>query len=204
MVDCFKLKMNICKIYILIFLFAFIYFPSKVDAQLYARYEIINGDTVPIFDLPLIKVGGEFSKKPVFKNKRQSYKYRKLTAYVKKVYPYANLASQKLNECEEKIKNNPEERKKAMRNAEKELRKKYGKAMKRLTVTQGKILLLLIDRQTGFTTFELVQELRGDFSASMYQGLALLFGSTLKMNYDPRGEHWMIEDIVMKIEKGIL
>ena len=146
----------------------------------------------------------EFSKKPVFKNKRQSYKYRKLTAYVKKVYPYANLASQKLNECEEKIKNNPEERKKAMRNAEKDLRKKYGKAMKRLTVTQGKILLLLIDRQTGFTTFELVQELRGDFSASMYQGLALLFGSTLKMNYDPRGEHWMIEDIVMKIEKGIL
>ena len=91
-----------------------------------------------------------------------------------------------------------------MRNAEKELRKKYGKAMKRLTVTQGKILLLLIDRQTGFTTFELVQELRGNFSASMYQGLALLFGSTLKMNYDPKSEHWMIEDIVKKIEKGIL
>jgi len=203
-VDCFKLKMGSFKIYILIFLFAFTCLPSKVNAQVYTRYEIINGDTVPIFDLPTITVGKDYSKKPAFKNKRQSYKYRKLTAYVKKVYPYANLASQKLNECEEKIKNNPEERKKAMRNAEKELRKKYGKAMKRLTVTQGKILLLLIDRQTGFTTFELVQELRGDFSASMYQGLALLFGSTLKINYDPKGEHWMIEDIVTKIEKGIL
>ncbi len=77
-------------------------------------------------------------------------------------------------------------------------------ALKGLTVTQGKILLLLIDRQTGFTTFELVKELRGSFNASMYQGLAILFGHSLKLNYEPRGKHWMIEDIVRKIELGIL
>lgn len=127
-----------------------------------------------------------------------------MTRYVKKVYPYAQLASQKLIECEAEIKRDPESRKKAMKKVEKALRKKYGKAMKGLTVTQGKILLLLIDRQTGLTTFELVQELRGNFNASMYQGLAILFGHSLKLNYEPRGKHWMIEDIARKIELGIL
>jgi transposase len=91
-----------------------------------------------------------------------------------------------------------------MRKVEKALRKKYGNAMKKLTVSQGKLLLLLIDRQTGFTTYELVQELRGNFNASMYQGLAILFGHSLKLNYEPKGKHWMIEDIVRKIELGII
>ena len=127
-----------------------------------------------------------------------------MKAYVKKVYPYAELASQKLIECEAEIKKDPESRKKAMRKVEKALRKRYGKAMKKLTVTQGKILLLLIDRQTGLTTFELVKELRGSFNASMYQGLAVLFGHSLKLNYEPKGKHWMIEDIVRKIELGII
>lgn len=175
------------------------------QSQLYTRYVIVNGDTVPVYDLPTVTVGGgALAKAPTFKNKRQQHKYTRLVRYVKKVYPYARLASQKLNECEASIQNDPESRKKAMRNAERALRKKYGSAMKKLTVTQGKLLLLLIDRETGFTTFELVKELRGGFNASMYQGLAVLFGHNLKMNYDAKGEHWMIEDIVKRVEKGLI
>ena len=189
----------------IVFVVVFILLYSAVSAQSYLRYKVINGDTVAVCDLSVVTVGGrDYSKPPKFKSKRQSYKYRKMTRYVKKVYPYAQLASQKLIECEAEIQRNPESRKKAMKKVEKALRKKYGKAMKGLTVTQGKILLLLIDRQTGFTTFELVQELRGNFNASMYQGLAILFGHSLKLNYEPRGKHWMIEDIVRKIELGIL
>lgn len=187
----------------LIVIFVSIY--CGVSAQNFLRYKVIKGDTVPVCDLSAVTVGGiDYSKSPKFRTKRQSYKYRKMTRYVKKVYPYAQLASQKLIECEAEIKKNPESRKKAMKKMEKALRKKYGKAMKSLTVTQGKILFLLIDRQTGFTTFELVQELRGNFNASMYQGLAILFGHSLKLNYEPRGKHWMIEDIARKIELGIL
>ena len=189
----------------IVFVVVFILLYSVASAQSYLRYKVIDGDTIAICDLSAVTVGGrDYSKPPKFKSKRQSYKYRKMTRYVKKVYPYAQLASQKLIECEAEIQRNPESRKKAMKKVEKALRKKYGKAMRGLTVTQGKILLLLIDRQTGFTTFELVRELRGNFNASMYQGLAILFGHSLKLNYEPRGKHWMIEDIVRKIELGIL
>lgn len=180
-------------------------FAYESNAQVYTRYVVVSGDTVPIFDLPIVTVGtGSLAKAPTFKNKREQQKYTRLVRYVKKVYPYAKLASQKLNECEASIQNDPNSRKKAMRNAERALRKRYGSAMKKLTVTQGKLLLLLIDRETGFTTFELVKELRGGFNASMYQGLAVLFGHNLKMNYDAKGEHWMIEDIVKRVEKGLI
>lgn len=200
----FLFQMNNLGVKIMWF-FIFVLIANNIQAQSYLRYKIIGSDTVAVCDLSVVTiVGKDYSNPPNFKNKRESYKYRKMTRYVKKVYPYARLASLKLIECEDEIKSNPESRKKAMRKVEKALRKKYGNAMRDLTVSQGKLLLLLIDRQTGFTTFELVQELRGNFNASMYQGLAILFGHSLKLNYEPRGKHWMIEDIVNKIELGII
>lgn len=164
----------------------------------------MNGDSIPVIDLPAIEIGQDYSKVPEFRNKRESRKYKKLKRYVKKVYPYAQLASQKLNECYLEINADSTVKKKAMKKVEKALKAEYGEELKKLTMTQGKILLLLIDRQTGNTTFELVKELRGGFSASMYQGVARIFGSSLKVNYDPKGKDWMIEDIVQKIEKGII
>ncbi len=175
------------------------------SAQSYNRFVIINGDSVPIVDLPPVIVGNDsYSKPPKFKSKKESRKYRRLKRYVKKVYPYALLASQKINECNKEIIANPEVKKSAMKKVEKALKDKYGPELKKLTMSQGKILLLLIDRQTGNTAFALVKELRGGFSASMYQGVARLFGSSLKVNYQPKGKDWMIEDIVKKIERGII
>jgi len=175
------------------------------SAQSYNRFVIINGDSVPIVDLPTIIVGDDvYSKPPVFNSKRESWRYQRMKRYVKKVYPYALLASKKINECDAEIKANPESRKVAMKKVEKALKDKYGPELKKLTMTQGRILLLLIDRETGNTAFELVKELRGSFSASMYQGIARLFRSSLKVNYEPKGKDWMIEDIVKKIERGII
>lgn len=173
-------------------------------AQNYTRFTVINGDSIPIVDLPVLELGIDYSKPPKFKTKRESRKYRKLKRYVKKVYPYAQLASEKLNECYLEINADSTSKRKAMKKVEKALKAEYGEELKKLTMTQGKILLLLIDRQTGNTTFELVKELRGGFSASMYQGVARIFGSSLKVNYDPKGKDWMIEDIVKKIEIGII
>ena len=188
---------------VILLLIAAIEASGQTQSEGYFRYKVVNGDTVIIVDMPVCYVGD--SKEPErYMSQRQIRKYNRLDRYVRKVYPYATLAAQKLKECERELVGveDPKERRKVMKKVEKALKDRYGDELKKLTVTQGKILLKLIDRQTGHTSFELVKELRGNFSASMWQGLALIFGHTLKADYDPSGEDWMIEEIVQKIEAG--
>ena len=89
-----------------------------------------------------------------------------------------------------------------MKQAEKELWDRYGDELKKMTVSQGLILIKLIDRETGSTSYELVQELRGRFTAFIFQGLARLFHLNLKASYNDDGEDQRIEDIVLLIEQG--
>ncbi|NLI24406.1 MAG: DUF4294 domain-containing protein, partial [Bacteroidales bacterium] len=70
--------------------------------------------------------------------------------------------------------------------------------------TQGKLLIKLIDRETGKTSYTLVKELRGSFQAAFWQTVAVIFGSSLKVKYDPQGKDAEIEKIVRKIELGYL
>lgn len=169
------------------------------------RYSIINGDTIPIVDLPACVVG-KYSKPPKFKNRRKRRQYLRLERKVKKVYPYAQLAASKLKEYESELATlqTAKERRKVMKKVEKALKDEYGEEMKNLTVSQGKILLKLIDRQTGKTSYELVKEMRGSFSVAMWQGLALLFGQNLKSTYDASGNDKWIEFIVKRIELGAI
>lgn len=191
------------KLFYILFVFFITSFISKVSAQTQTRCIVIDGDSIPVVDLPVVCIG---KKTPIasikFRSKRESRQYRRMKYHVRKVYPYAQLAAQKLRECEAEIDSNPAAKKAAMKKMEKALKDRYGKELKKLTMTQGKVLLLLIDRQTGNTTFDLVKELRGGFSASMYQGVARLFSSNLKVNYDGNGKDWMIEDICKRIENG--
>jgi hypothetical protein len=137
---------------------------------------------------------------------RPDRKTRRLIRNVKKAYPYAQLASMKLHAYNEKLKaaKTDRERKRLMRKAEKELKKEYGDDLKKLTFTQGHILLKLIDRETGETSYELVEELRGKFTAFFWQSFARIFGFNLKRDYDPDGEDRKIEQIVQLIENGQL
>lgn len=190
-----------------IFLFLFLIlgvnsFAQKKDGGYY-RYYVQNGDTIVIVDLPVLHIHKKHKRKLT---KRQVTRYDRLTRYVKKVYPYAKLAGTKLKEYEGELlaAKDDKERRKIMKNVEKALKEKYGDELKKLTITQGKILLKLIDRETGKTSYELVKELRGKTSATMWQGLALLFGQNLKSDYNPEEDDWMIEDIVQRIERGIL
>ena len=89
-----------------------------------------------------------------------------------------------------------------MKTAEKEIKEEYGEELKDLTFSQGKILIKLLDRETGNTSFELVQDLRGKFTAFWYQAFARIWGYNLKVKYDPEGEDKEIEDIVVMIENG--
>ncbi len=188
-------------IYILSFLIIASYqcFSQETDRiVVFAR--IIDGDTVPIIKLPEINV---YSFK-IIKSKRKARKLSRLIKNVKKVYPYAKLAGIKLQEYNEIFltMSSEKEKRKLMRQVEKELKDEFGDELRSLTFSQGKILIKLIDRETGNSSFELVQELRGKFIAFFWQTFARIFGYNLKIKYDPEGEDKNIEIIVLMIENG--
>jgi hypothetical protein len=91
-----------------------------------------------------------------------------------------------------------------MKDLEDELNEEYGQELRELTISQGKILLKLIDRETGETSYNLISEFRGEFRAVFYQAFARIFGMNMKLHYDPEGEDRDIEAIVIMIENGQL
>lgn len=166
------------------------------------RNKIVNGDTIPY-----VKISGvEIYDFKIFKTKRQAKRNNKLIRNVKKVYPWARLAGQKLLEYEALLSTveSDREKRKIMKQVEKEIQEEYGGELRKLTISQGKILIKLIDRETGDTSFELVQDFRGHFVAFFYQSFARIFGYNLKNRYDPQGEDRNIEIIVRMIENGLI
>ncbi len=141
-----------------------------------------------------------------FKNKKAYANWTRLKYNVKVVYPYAILASAKLKEYDRVLATLPNEaaRKEYMKKAEKDLKKEFEDELKQLTYSQGKILIKLIDRETGHTSYDLVKQLRGSFSAFVWQGVASLFGSSLKSEYDAKGEDKFIEIAIYQIENGMI
>ncbi|HRY99659.1 MAG TPA: DUF4294 domain-containing protein [Bacteroidales bacterium] len=167
-----------------------------------ARLVIVDGDTIPRIELPEVCIWGPLT----FKSKADERKYNKLVRNVKRVYPYAKLAGSLLREYEVKLiaARNDAERRKLMKQAEKELKDRYGDELKKLTFSQGHILIKLVDRETGHSTYSLVEELRGRFLAFFWQNFARIFGYNLKDEYEPYGRDRQIENIVQMIEAGAI
>lgn len=161
---------------------------------------IVNGDTLPYINLAPVICTGE----RVFKNKRDQQRWERTKYNVKKVYPYAILASAKLKEYDRILATIPSqrERNQYMKDAEDHLTDEFADELKKLTVTQGRILIKLIDRETGKTTYDVVKNMRGNFSAFMWQGIALMFNSNLKSEYDAEGDDKSIELAIRLIEDG--
>ena len=162
---------------------------------------IIGNDTVPRVYLKTVKI-----RVFVPKNRTRSQRkaFRRLKYNVVKVYPYAKLAGEKLRYYEAKLEvlDSERKKKKIMQNVERDLKEVFGPELKKLTRTQGRILLKLIDRETGNSSYELVKEMRGGFSAAMWQTFAKMFGSNLKVRYEPQGQDRTIEYICTQIETG--
>ncbi|MBR6177762.1 MAG: DUF4294 domain-containing protein [Bacteroidales bacterium] len=142
----------------------------------------------------------------VFKTKRQQQQYSKLLYNVRRVYPYSVLIRKVYAEIEDSLRHftTDDARKVFIKKKEKELRDQFEDELIHLTISQGKILIKLVDRETGNTTYQVIQELKGGFSAFLWQGVARLFGSNLKSEYDADEEDRMIEDIIIRIENGLL
>jgi hypothetical protein len=167
-----------------------------------ARAVIIDGDTIWVAELDEIYI---FPTKK-FKNRWEYRRYTRLIYNVKKAYPWAKLAGEKLAEVEAEmlLLETEKEQREYIKKIEDELLGEYTDDLKKLTITQGRILIKLVDRETGDTSYELVRELRGKLSAVFWQALARLFGSNLKSEYDAYGEDRLIEEIIILIEAGQL
>lgn len=173
---------------------------AQNDSSSTVKTTVFQGDTIPLFDLEIVPVYGPVE----FKSKREERKYGRLKRYVVKVYPYAEVAGEMLKYFDDTLRSFKTDygRKRYLKKVEKQLKEEFEGELKKLTIKQGIILVKLIDRETGNTSYELIKQLRGSFSAFIWQSLARLFGSNLKLEYDPDGEDWMIEDIVLRIESG--
>ncbi|MDX8340865.1 DUF4294 domain-containing protein [Draconibacterium sp. IB214405] len=141
-----------------------------------------------------------------FKNKRQYRRYTRYVAKVKKVYPLAVEARELLAEYEPQYNalEEPKERRKLMKQLEKELLDEHKDELKKWSISDGRILLKLINRETERTPYSLIKEFRGGFSATFWQGIAKLFKNDLKAGYEPEEEDKVLEEIVTLIELGYL
>ncbi len=166
------------------------------------RGVIVNGDTLPLIQLKPVDVW----EKRTFKTKRAERKYSRLKKKVIKVYPYAKLAGVKLNEYAAVLDTvqSEKQKKKFYKEIEEQLKAEFGSELKKLSMSEGRILIKLIDRETGNTSYELVNDLRGKLTAFFWQSFARIFGHNLKDRYDPEGDDREIEFIVQQIEAGLI
>jgi hypothetical protein len=164
--------------------------------------KIIEGDTLPYIDLKTVVVFPQMDIKTFM----ELVGYERLVFNVRKVYPYAKLAATKLTEYKHTLDSIPTEkgRRKFLKAAEKDLEARFGNEIKDLDFTQGKLLIKLVYRETGNSTFDIVKELRGSFNAFIYQTIARIFGYDLRSQYDPEGDDKTIEHIVRMIDDGSL
>lgn len=161
---------------------------------------ITNEDTIPQVELRAVTVL-DFKEE---RSKREQRKWDRTMRRVVKVYPYARVAGELMREYDRQLATLPTEkqRKAYLKMAENELKKEFEGEIRDMTVSEGYILIKLIDRETGNTSYDLIKELKGGFTAFMWQAVARIFGSNLKEHYDPEDEDTYIEEIVEMIEAG--
>ena len=143
---------------------------------------IYNGDTIPCVQLRTVYIFRPLK----FKNEKERQEYYRLVRNVKKVYPISKEINQAIIETYEYLQTLPNEkaRQKHIKRVEKGLKNQYTPRMKKLSLTQGKLLIKLIDRQSNSTSYELVKAFMGPFKAGFYQTFAALFGASLKKEYE--------------------
>jgi len=141
-----------------------------------------------------------------FKNDKQRQTYNRLVANIKKVLPLAKECNQIILETGAYLQTIPtkKERDAHMKAVEKGLKEEYTPRIKKLTYSQGKLLIKLIDRETHSTGYELIQAFLGPVRAGFYQAFAWVFGASLKKRYDPKGTDRLVERIVLQVEAGQL
>ena len=165
----------------------------------YATTTLDNGEVVPWFPIEEVVV---YARR-TFKTEDDRQKYLRLRRNVIRVLPYAIYAQKRYEQLDRDLAltNSRREEKRLIKECEQEIKDKITSEVKNLSVSQGKILIKLIERQTGNTSYELVKDMKGGISAFVYQGVAKIFGHNLKSTYDPT-EDYEIENIIREYERS--
>ncbi len=201
------------QLYILLFAVALLCIPGQasaavsVDSQLpeggqRLAVQVFNNDTVYLAFLRDVYV----FPKMKFANKRQEQFYWRTVRDVKRALPYAKIVSSELLRVNTLLLdiNGEKEQKKYLKQYEKEIFKRYEPELKKLTLSQGRLLLKLIDRECNSTSFNLIKQYRGSASAYFWQGVAFIFGSSLKSEFDAQGNDQIVERVILLVESGQL
>ncbi|MBT8273834.1 MAG: DUF4294 domain-containing protein [Bacteroidia bacterium] len=164
------------------------------------HYYIIAGDSIPRTSIGLDEV--LLLHKLEFTSKEDRRQYLILRRKTIKVYPYAKLAAERLQVLNERLEamTKKSQKRKYAKRIQKYIEGEFKDELKKLTRTEGQILVKLIHRQTGHTTFELIKELRSGWRAFWFNNTASMFNISLKREYDPMEikEDYLIEDILQR------
>lgn len=198
--------MSFLRKHIILFIVAFFAFGMSADAQR-GPYDTIrvyayideNGDTIPEGWLEPVEVSAKMSEKM----RKAWAEWTRLRNAVYVTYPYAKSAGKIMNEINAQLVNvtDSKKRKQIIKSREKDLKREFSDKIKNLSVYQGKVLMKLIYRETGSHCYEIIKEYKGGFTATMYQTVAVVFGSNLKQTYDANGNEKAMEIIVKDVER---
>ena len=161
---------------------------------------LVDNDSIQYVELNTLYV----YPKLTFKNERQRQAYNRLVANIKKVLPIAKEVNSIIVETYEYLQTLPDKKSKDehMKRVEKGIRKEYTPRMKKLTYSQGKLLIKLVYRECNSSSYQLIQAFLGPIRAGFYQAFASLFGASLTKKYDPEGVDRYTERIVRQVEAG--
>lgn len=196
----------ISMIALLVFFFEYQSYSIDISQMTATGCIIENGDTLPLIKIPAVYC---FPKQK-FKNHREAKKYwreyYRMVANVKKVYPFSLLAVKKLQEMEEQYVQIPSKKgkKEYLSKFEKDIMRNFKKPLMNLTFEQGRILIKLINKHTGRTTYSILKDVKGGFSAVFWQTISVIFQSNLKYQYESQGRDKMLHEIIILYEAGLL
>ena len=195
---------KIIKFFILAIMHLFVFSLNAQDSGTGVRlpaYVAENGDTIAQMMLPMVYVFPSLN----FSTKKQEQFYWKTVRDVNRTLPYAKAIGITLREINEEMKDmSQKERKAYMKSKENDLLGKYEPELKKLTLSQGKMLIRLVDRECDKTSYELIKEYRGAVRAFFWQGFARLFGANLKSTYEKDDKDKIVERVIVLVESGQL
>lgn len=159
---------------------------------------LVDGERLPWMLIPEVDI----TRKRVFKSPEDKARYLRLRYNVIKVLPYAKYAQNRYQQLyrDLAVTGSRREQKRLVKACEKEIKDMFNREVKNLTISQGEILIKLIDRQTGSSSYEVVKELRGGITAFFYQSIARVFGHNLKSTYNA-ADDFEIENIIRSLER---
>lgn len=166
--------------------------------QHYSTTRLETGEVLPWFPIDDVIV----TARRTFKSEKDRLTYLRLQRNVLRVLPYAIYAQKRYEQLDREmaLASSKREEKRLINACEDEIKEKFRTEIKNLSVSQGAILIKLIQRQTGNSSYELVKEMKGGLSAFFYQSVAKVFGHNLKSIYDPK-EDFEIENIIRDYER---